>query len=288
MHSSHCSGRADPRSLTHRLASPNRLSAGRLVGASPVRLPSSCSPAPRSDRAAQHLPCTAATMTAPSRTTQADRGQNSMEGAAQHSELPADRTLSRAVVIGGSIAGMFAAAACAPHFDEVVPMPTFFHSFQHALQSLLANIQEACSCALAAEAAFVALIKLKMRVCKHVTRCRKSAMCRPAASVKSALKLNQPFDAGHRSGEGRTDTSAAFRRGVHGRQRVRQGRGGSQRRAAVRADPRHAGQGRRSNEHGVVGRKLSLTVVSQHGHKACIGLHATTGLAVSICMWYTH
>ena len=57
-------------------------------------------------------------MTAPPQTTQSGAGegrQNSMQGA----EPAAERTLTRAVVIGGSIAGMFASAACAPHFDEV-------------------------------------------------------------------------------------------------------------------------------------------------------------------------
>ena len=60
-------------------------------------------------------------MTAPPQTSQsgANGRQTSTQDAARRSEPPSKRTLTRAVVIGGSIAGMFASAACAAHFDEV-------------------------------------------------------------------------------------------------------------------------------------------------------------------------
>jgi len=62
-------------------------------------------------------------MTAPPQTSHsgADGRQTSVQDAAQRSEPAAERTLTRAVVVGGSIAGMFASAACAAHFDEVRP-----------------------------------------------------------------------------------------------------------------------------------------------------------------------
>ena len=59
-------------------------------------------------------------MTAPPQTAQPGEGrQIALRDGAHHSEPLAERTLTRAVVVGGSIAGMFAAAAAAPHFDEV-------------------------------------------------------------------------------------------------------------------------------------------------------------------------
>ncbi len=124
MQASQHSGQGEPCTSMCRLSSSNRLSVGRPVGASPARLPSSCPRAQRSGRSAQPQPCRAATMTAPPQTSQSGAGdgrQNSMQDAARRSELAAERTLTRAVVIGGSIAGMFASAACAAHFDEVRP-----------------------------------------------------------------------------------------------------------------------------------------------------------------------
>ena len=115
--------RAAAGSSTHRSLASTPSPAGRSIRASPARLPSSYPRARRRDRTARHLNCRAATMNAPSQTAQSGAGTGGrtsiLEDAAHHSESLAERTLTRAVVIGGSIAGMFAAAAAAPHFDEV-------------------------------------------------------------------------------------------------------------------------------------------------------------------------
>lgn len=103
---------------------PTRLAAGCPFGAAPTCRPGSSPHVPRWRRPATPRPCRAATLTAPPQTTQTGAGEGrqvGMEDAARDSEPSAAGTRTRAVVIGGSAAGMFAAAAAAPHFDEVSP-----------------------------------------------------------------------------------------------------------------------------------------------------------------------